>query len=492
MPRSNVKYNPVFAYVPIALPNLDDLVKGTKFSADRLRCLYHQLYMQRLNDSTSDKVTNTIKYKTGWVSLSGKLLTRLATNNYKEHLEFLEGKGLLLIRRDPYTGKKKYGTNISSIQYKIPYEFLYKEGTIRHFKKEIITEHVVLRAIKTVKESFRTEPVKPRHIVPEPIHLQLIAMVNQVRFDIPAAENFLEKISNGQLSVRKTKSGRDRDYDELLLRLDAINDSEFQKCTIDKYGDRLHTTISNLWKELRPYMYFKNMPEKQLAALDIKNSQPYFSSIAINTKLIAQFLPEFSLCVPLVEKYTQKRDYKIFSELCAMGKIYEHWQAVRKLKERDDAKAEIFRIMYGTVYRGKDQKHIKLIFREHFPSVYQSFSIIKSLTELQLPFIKDVFVTPAGMFEGRKVLYKNFSCMMQRMESRIVIRRIAPKLIAEGLCPFVTVHDSFIVPAENEPKVRAIIITEFNSLGVIPPTIKTEILTRRAAHRQTNTEIFQY
>jgi hypothetical protein len=479
MPRPKVKYNPVFAYVPIALPNLDELVNGTKYSADRLRCIYHQLYMQRLKDSTSDRVTNTVKYQTGWVSLSSTLLQQLGTNAYKEHLEFLELKGLLLIRRNEFTDRKKYGQNISSIQYKIPYEFLTKEGTIRHFRKEIITKQVLLKAIIRVKESFRTEPIKSRHIEPEPIHLRLVEMVNQIRFDVPSAEIFMQQVTKGEVTVRETKSGRERDYEELLLRLEAINDSEFQMCKVDRYGERLHTAISNLWKELRPYMYFKNVADKQLVALDFTNSQPYFSSIAINTKLIAEFLPEFSVCVPLVQKYTLNQDYKIFAELCAIGKVYEHWQAVRKLDDRNDAKGEILHIMYGTVYRGKDSKHIKLIFKEHFPSVYQAFSIIKSITEVQLPFIKDIFLTPAGVFEGRKALYKNFSCMMQRMESRIVIKRIAPKLIAAGLCPFVTIHDSFVVKLGHETQTKELIENEFRALGVIPPKIKTEFLKPR-------------
>ena len=476
MPRPKIKYNPAIAYIPIVFLIIDELVKGTGLVADKIRCFYHQLFMQRLNDSKSDKVIKTAKYKGGWVSLSSVLLMHLLTPEYKKYLDFLEENGLLIVRRNPDTGNLIYSRNGSNAQYKIPEKFLRKQGSIRHYRKEIITDHTTLKAIRKVKESFRMKAIGGKNLLLEPIHKKLIDMVNQVRFDIPNAENFLSKVASGEMKVRETKSGIDRNYSDILLRLEAINDGQFKICKVDKFGNRLHTSASNLWKELRPFMYFKGLEHKRLVVLDFANSQPYFSSIAINPKLIAEILPEFAVCVPLVEPLKQKPDFKRFAELCAKGKIYEHWQSIRKLKDRAVAKEEIFQLMFGTnkLWKGSP----KSIFKQYFPSVYQCFATIKSHTEIQLPFIKDVFLTKTGIFD-RKAYYKNLSCMMQRMESRIVLGRIAPKLLAEGIIPFVTVHDSFIILAEHEKKVREIINAEIELLEVTPPVIKTEILTFR-------------
>ncbi|MGP8217083.1 MAG: hypothetical protein ACLQQ4_16055 [Bacteroidia bacterium] len=471
MPRPEIKHNPVMAYVPVSFPNIDELVKGTGLSADRMRCFCHQLFMQRLKDSSNDRITKTDKYKEGWVSLSSDKLKKLNAS-YKKYVDLLELKGELFVRRNPHTGKPKYARNGSSAQYKIDEKYLHKEGSIRHYRKEYITDHTTLSAIKKVKESNRTEPPDRKHVPLEAIHEKLFDMVSMVRFDIVKAESFLTKVSQGEIKVRQTKSGIERNYKDLLLLLDAINEGAIMRCNVDKYGQRLHTSVSNLWKDLRPFMYFKGLEHKQLVVLDFANSQPYFSSIAINANLIVEILPEFAACVPKIEAFTKKPDFKRFADLCARGKIYEHWKSIRRLKDRDAAKQEIFLLMFG-----KNSSHYpaKAIFKQFFPSVFKCFAEIKSLTELDLPFIKDVYMTQTGTFEGRKSLHKNLSCMMQRMESRIVLCRIAPKLITEGLVPFVTVHDSFIIPAEYEQKARAIINAEFNSLGVTPPTIKTEI-----------------
>lgn len=463
------------AYIPVLFPILDELVKGTRLSADRIRCFIHQLFMQRLKDSTHDSVRKTDKYQDGWVSLSSVLLIQLVGHNYKRYIDFLEQNGLLLVRRDPDTGNLKYARNSTSAQYKIPEKYLYKIDSIRHYRKEYITDHSTLKAIKKVKESFRTQNLSPKQVPAEHIHDRLFSMVNQIRFDTDKAEIFLNKVSKGEIKVRKTASGMERNYGDMLLLLDAVNEGSISRFFVDKYGNRMHTVASNLWKELRPFMYFKGLENKQLIVLDFANSQPFFSSIAINAKLIEEVLPEFAVCVPMVEPFIKRPDFKRFADLCAKGKIYEHWQSIRKLEDRNAAKDEIFKIMFGTnrVWKGSP----KAIFKQYFPSVYQCFFTIKSLSERELPFIKDLFLTPARVFEGKKAYHKNLSCMMQRMESRIVLARIAPKLIAEGLVPFITVHDSFILAAEHEQKARAIINAEFILLGITPPTIKTELLS---------------
>ena len=92
--------------------------------------------------------------------------------------------------------------------------------------------------------------------------------------------------------------------------------------------------------------------------------------------------------------------------------------------------------------------------------------------EEKLPFITKTFLNRYGFFEGEKSYHKALACMMQRMESRIMLLRIAPKLIEAGLTPFVTVHDSFILPAHFAKKAEEIITNEFKILGVNHPQIK--------------------
>ena len=66
--------------------------------------------------------------------------------------------------------------------------------------------------------------------------------------------------------------------------------------------------------------------------------------------------------------------------------------------------------------------------------------------------------------------------MMQRAESRTMLKRIAPKLIEAGITTFLTVHDSYNISPQREQVVRKIVESEFRMLGVEPPKVKSTLL----------------
>ncbi len=65
--------------------------------------------------------------------------------------------------------------------------------------------------------------------------------------------------------------------------------------------------------------------------------------------------------------------------------------------------------------------------------------------------------------------------MLQRGESR-VMRKIAQLMLDEGIRPFLTVHDSFILPQRYADRTKEIIQNVFAEIGVQPPRVKTELL----------------
>jgi hypothetical protein len=65
---------------------------------------------------------------------------------------------------------------------------------------------------------------------------------------------------------------------------------------------------------------------------------------------------------------------------------------------------------------------------------------------------------------------------MQRLESRLVTQLIAAKMIHEGVGPFLTIHDSYLVLPEHQATVIKIIEDTFRSFQTEPPLLSIELL----------------
>jgi len=265
----------------------------------------------------------------------------------------------------------------------------------------------------------------------------------------------------------------------MIELMEAFNEGRIDIGFVDRFGERLHTPISNMWKELRQFMYFKDAPDSRLVELDISNSQPYFSSLCVNPNVIRRLLPEFSVCASFLEQLDVNDDCKHYSYLCRTGKIYETWAALRKI-DRDSAKDEFIRsIMFSRNRPTRlEVKKARNHFRMVFPTVDRMFAYIKSLDEIRLPFMTSTYTDHYGRFEGRKSYFKNLSCAMQRIESRVFIKAICPALITLGIPRFLTVHDSIIVEERYAEQARRVMQEQFEMLAVRPPFIKIKVIER--------------
>ena len=478
MPRPDIKLTTIKGYVPIGLPPVKDLAKESGLNGDRFIVFFHQWYMARLLQMSSEKIRETEMHRQGWAALHSDLLEKSVGSDYKRWVDFLEKKGIIQVRRDPITGRVKYNPGKRSIQYRISPEMFMGED-IERYRKETITDHRTLNAIKKLKEMKRLEQIERAAL--DPICMKLNEMMTKVKFDLPSARKFLQQVVNGEIEVRKTKKGGARNFSDMVLQMQSYNEGMSRPVLKDKFGERFHTVFTSLWKPLRPFIRLDGS-EKPPGVTDIANSQPYFSSIAINPNLIEQILPEFKACIPVLQKLKGMPDYELFAKLCAEGGLYEHWMSLRNMTEeqRDDAKEEIFRNMFAKngmpnkMRYGKPNPEyvMRSMFKEHFPSVAKAFQVIKAMSEKELPFIEDLFLDKNGVFEGKKGYFKSLAAMMQKMESRIFLGRIVPKLMTLGIGPFLTVHDSVIMKPEYLKIVEKAITEEFRTLGVHPPKLK--------------------
>ena len=462
---------PLSVSIPNGFNPLENDLLPNGLVMDRLKLILHQLYLLKVMSLVSD---NDIAGG-GWVSLHSKILKLAGTKHYVKYISWLLSNNIIELKKN-YNGTKKYSVKNRSQEFRFSSDVLKSiNGTLFHVEK--ITDFKTVKAGNRLKKYFAERPIKNSRNELTSIHHQLIRMTESVKFrlelfeEMRYADDFLKSVS-----ADKTKL-----LDEFQELLKAINQGNVKFATVDEFGERLHTPLTNLWSGLRKFMYFNDFPNDDLVALDFANSQPYFSSVCGSVKFVKEILPEFKSCIPVIQKANDSEDFKAFASLCSEGSIYDFWAAARGIV-REKAKNELMaQVMFG---KPKSThaiiRNTRKIFGSHFPSVLKMFDQIKTMNDDTLPFVKALYLDEQKKFTGRKHFYKNLACMMQRAESRLVIGKIAPALIATGLVPFITVHDSFIVRNCHEESARKVIQAEFEKLNIQPPKVKaTELIFNR-------------
>lgn len=481
----------IYAYVPIGIGDLQEMLAGTGLSVERIWLLFHQLFLSRLRFAHNKSQRGTWLYKEGWVPVDSRILKILLTKIYIRYLEWAEENNLIQRRRDVITNRIKYVAGSHSQMIRISPALLHKSGTLRHFVKQPITEYKAIKAINNVKEEYRNrhEASKWYHLVNN-THHAIMDMNRLIRFRIDEAELFLNK----KYCQAKTQSSR-RLLQDYLQIIEAMNDGSLDYFSVDAFGNRLHTPITGLYGELRSFMYFENNPDEPLVHIDIRNSQVYLvSCIIANPAVIDKVLPEFSLCKEALETYKNHDDVSVFYNNCYNGIIYEslakeitetETDAQLNLEQfeaiRNKAKTKLISFLYSKLNSEKSVDDFKSLFQSRYPNVISAIGHIKSLGEKYFPFMREFYTDRrTGKYVGDIATHKNLSRMMQLMESRIILGMVSTSLIQTGIVPFVTIHDAFIVPLHNSLQVQTVIQEAFRNIGLTPPKLKVTVLGKRS------------
>jgi len=235
--------------------------------------------------------------------------------------------------------------------------------------------------------------------------------------------------------------------------------------SIDKTSGRFHSNITNMAKGLRPYLRIKGEP---LANIDIKNSQPYLSTILLTDPGKVSYLtknPAFALLLQTL-KVSLYQDVKKYISLVISGQIYEYLMS-EFLKEglsltRGETKQQVLRILFARNRMPKDEinKKCRLIFKDRFPTVHRIFAKIR------------------GSEKGDKFHnFKRFAILLQRIESYLMLDIILKRIYKElpGTIA-ITVHDSIMtgVLTNNVEAVKKIMIEELTFFVGFRPQINIE------------------
>jgi hypothetical protein len=235
--------------------------------------------------------------------------------------------------------------------------------------------------------------------------------------------------------------------------------------SIDNTSGRFHSNITNMAKSLRPFLRIKGEP---LITADIKNSQPYLSTIILTNPGKVSWMTENPAFALLLEtlKVSINQDVKLYISLVISGQLYEYLMA-QFSKEglnltRLETKGQVLRILFARNRMPKDEinRKARQVFIERFPTVHRIFSKVR------------------GHKKGDKFQnFKRFAILLQRIESYLMLDRILKRIYKElpGTIA-VTVHDSIMtgILTNNVEAVRKIMIDELTSFVGFPPKIKIE------------------
>jgi len=288
------------------------------------------------------------------------------------------------------------------------------------------------------------------------------------------ADNFRE-------ALRGLKPGSDQ-YNSILASAVRIHNGEIFY-SIDNTSGRFHSNITNLAKELRPYLRINGEP---LCNIDIKNSQPYLSTIILTDPGKASTFTENAAFALLLQslRVSLNEDVKKYIYLVASGSLYEYLMnefAAKGLElTRSEVKTEVLRILFARNRMPQEgaARQARQIFRDCFPTVYKIFAKVR------------------GAGRGDKFQnFKRFPILLQRIEAFLMLDIVLKRIYKElpGTIA-VTVHDSVMtgILTNDVEAVRKIMTEELTFFVGIRPQIKIEGLEEEEREKRETSKHNHY
>lgn len=233
----------------------------------------------------------------------------------------------------------------------------------------------------------------------------------------------------------------------------------------DATEGRFHSNITNMKKELRGYLRINGKP---LTNIDIKNSQPYLSTIILTYPAkVAGMAKNIALSMTLQSlKVSQNEDVKKYIKLVADGLFYEYliqeFVSEGVILTRDETKIQVLRILFAPNRLPKNEvnRRCRLIFKDRFPTVHRIFSKVR------------------GRDQGTKFENSNrFAILLATIESYLMLDVILKRIYKElpGTIA-ITIHDSIMtgILTDDVEAVRKIMSDELTSFVGFSPKIEIE------------------
>ena len=382
----------------------------------------------------------------GYINVNAKKLQR-EIHNYKDYLDYLLNCKVIRTDKKYVVGKKSFGYRISRNSY-------HKATVTKIPVKDLIACRHKLAEIEERKKKLNQTKKQYPHLTNWFDLLQI-----DREGAIAETERLYPELTGAIRGTRKGKASRWEKRYKAIAAIDKIANKEFYY-SVDENVGRFHSNLTNLKKELRNYLTYNG---QKLVNIDIKNSQPLFSTILFyqdfykeNSQFINIYnIPSshtilsntkhpFSSSTIMVVKALERinnHDINKYTEMVNSGEFY---QQVSKLMypfakfDKKKIKTMVFVVFFSkNIYMGQDRALPKREFKALFPSTYEIFKLLKRRNHTALAHI------------------------LQRIESIIMIQNVTIRIARERPdLPIFTIHDSVVTTVGNDDYVAGVIQEE--------------------------------
>ena len=434
-----------------------------------------------------------LQLKNGYWPINAEILQDVV-GNYNKYLDYLVGK---VFETNNWFNVQKH----QSRGYRFTRQFLYDKGIVF-----TITDWTTIKAIKRQEQKIRNRQSYN--------HLEKW-FNTKLRIDAVIANEFieteLERILNDKDLYKKMEQKKKNiftQYNSAKLHISRIATNDY-KPSVDRRVFRFHSPITNLRGTIRNCLTYGN---KKLVAVDIKNSQPYFSVILFNTEFWGVSTPhnpydkgnlrllkisknlykelkprirEYILTLTLQESAESQYSIalQLYIESVRDGTLYKDLTDALNFPDYSKSLKNINAERYRTKRKEPTKRIRKVADKQRIISekeTKKNFLVIlngnnKYFTDTKLIF-EGGWPIVARLFNRiKKEDHSTLGIILQQIESYLVLKIVCKRIAKEKPnLPIFTIHDSVVTTVGHEGYVEKVIIEELENAIGIPPTCKRE------------------
>lgn len=386
----------------------------------------------------------------GFVPISSDILQDLTGNNYREYIDLLL-KAKVFETKDSFVigGRCKQFRLATELKTGVkPYELADKT-----FKNALNRKYRGIKGDRIDQYGYLTK-----------------WFTNGLQINSALAGEFLMDellMKTWFPELRDVEEGRvkspDLQFNCAKILIDCMNSNEDIYLSVDDKGNRLHSPLTNIRSILRNAISYKG---QKLTSIDIRNSQPFFSSMlfqmdfwekeiikpkynSILTSILSNHQTTSPIMLLTIGDLLKQADVATYVASVKSGRFYEEFQEAYEKRygvaniSRTKVKKAILKMMYS---RNSSVSKIKKMFGILYPSVLELFTYIKHEEHKLLPIL------------------------LQRIESDMVLDDIAFHFTnAYPELPIFTIHDSLVTLASDYDKLEECMIERFiNRMDMVP------------------------